>query len=91
MQHVGIFIKDPGRLVQMQIIGLNLEDLQLLCMLKPHVEVRILEVVQAFYSTIESVPQFRETISKNSSSERLRQTLRHHIVEMLEGRIDEKY
>lgn len=91
LQHVGIFIKDPGRLVQMQIIGLNLEDLQLIRTLKPHVEVRILEVVQAFYSTIETVPQFRDTISKNSSSERLRQTLRHHIIEMLEGRIDEKY
>ncbi|WP_274308906.1 globin-coupled sensor protein [Solibacillus daqui] len=90
-QNVGIFITDPDRLAQMQIIGLNMEDLKLLRTIKPFVEVRILEVVQAFYSTIEAVPHFREIISQNSTSERLRQTLRHHIVEMLEGRIDDHY
>ncbi|HEY4624114.1 MAG TPA: chemotaxis protein, partial [Solibacillus sp.] len=51
-QNVGIFITNPDRLAQMQIIGLNMEDLKLLRTIKPFVEVRILEVVQAFYSTI---------------------------------------
>ncbi|MGN7477033.1 protoglobin domain-containing protein [Solibacillus silvestris] len=90
-RNVGIFIQDKNRLLQMDIIGLTVEDLRFIRRLKPHVEVRLLEVVQAFYSTLESVPQFSEIISKNSTSERLRQTLRHHIVEMLEGRIDDKY
>lgn len=90
-QDVGIFITDPDRLAQMQIIELGMEDLKLLRTIKPFVEVRILEVVQAFYSTIEAVPEFRDIITKNSTSERLRQTLRHHIIEMLEGRIDDKY
>ena len=51
----------------------------------------IKEVVEAFYGTIESVPQFQDKISQHSTSERLRQTLRHHIVEMLDGRIDDSY
>lgn len=90
-QNVGIFIEDKERLLQMDMIGLSIEDLRYVRRLKPYVEVRLLEVVEAFYSTLESVPQFNGIISKNSTSERLRQTLRHHIVEMFEGRIDEKY
>lgn len=88
---VGIFIDNQDYLLQMKIIGLTMEELRLLRRLKPHIEVRILEVVEAFYGMIESVTQFRNVINQNSTSERLRQTLRHHIFEMLEGHIDEKY
>ncbi|MEK4228147.1 globin-coupled sensor protein [Solibacillus sp. FSL H8-0538] len=88
---VGIFITDKDRLLQLEIIGLTKEDLQLIRRIKPLVEVRIREVVEGFYGTIEAVPHFRSIISKYSTSERLRQTLRHHIVEMMEGRIDNTY
>lgn len=89
--NVGIFIHEPNRLLQMEIIGLTLEDLKRVRKVKSHVEVRIKEVVEAFYGTIDNVPQFQEIINQHSTSERLRQTLRHHIVEMLEGRIDNDY
>ncbi|AWE06141.1 chemotaxis protein [Lysinibacillus sp. 2017] len=89
--NVGIFIKDKERLLQMEIIDLTVEDLRLLRRVKPFVEVRILDVVEAFYKALESASQFRDIISQNSTSERLRQTLRHHIIEMMEGRIDENY
>lgn len=88
---VGIFISDRGRLLQLEIIGLTKEDLVLIRRIKPLVEVRIKEVVEAFYQTIESVPQFRSIISQHSTTERLRQTLRHHIIEMMEGRIDDSF
>lgn len=88
---VGIFITDSDRLTQLEIIGLTKEDLQFVRHIKPFVEVKILEVVEAFYGTIETVPQFRSIISQHSSTERLRQTLRHHIIEMMEGRIDEAF
>lgn len=90
-QDVGIFIQDKNHLLQMSIIGLTVDDLRLIRRLKPHVEVRIREVVEAFYIAIESAPQFRDIINQNSTSERLRQTLRHHIIEMMEGHIDDKY
>lgn len=89
--NVGIFIHEPNRLLQMEIIGLTVEDLKRVRQVKPHVEVRIKEVVEAFYGTIGNVPQFCDIINQHSTGERLRQTLRHHIVEMLEGRIDDSY
>lgn len=86
--NVGIFIQDK---VQLEIIGLTVEDLKLVRSIKPLVEVRVLEVVEGFYGTIEAVPEFRAIIGQHSTSERLRQTLRHHVIEMMEGRIDEAF
>ncbi|WP_332651724.1 globin-coupled sensor protein [Lysinibacillus sp. 54212] len=88
---VGIFITDSKRLLQLEMIELTEADLHFVRAVKPLVEVRIKEIVEAFYGTIESLPEFREIIQQHSTSERLRQTLRHHIIEMLEGRIDDTY
>lgn len=88
---VGVFLQDSSRLLQMELIDLTERDLHLIRNVKELVEVRIKEVVESFYKTIESVPEFSSIIREHSTSERLRQTLRHHIVEMLEGRIDVTY
>jgi len=88
---VGVMIQDQERLLQFNLVNLTREDLQLIRSLKPYVERNVIEVVAAFYQTIESVPALREVIEKYSSSEKLRQTLRHHIIEMFEGRIDDAF
>ena len=88
---VGVFINDPIRLQQLEVIELTIDDLHIIRAVKPYVEVSIKEIVEAFYGTIESVPELREKINRHSTSERLRQTLRHHIGEMLDGRIDDMY
>lgn len=88
---VGIHIQDPVRQLQLDIIGLTEEDLHIIRSVKPFIEVNVKEVVDAFYGKIESIPQFVEIINKHSSTERLRQTLRHHVIEMFSGRIDENY
>ncbi|EFI68116.1 globin-coupled sensor protein [Lysinibacillus sp. HST-98] len=88
---IGIFIEDPDRLLQLNLVGLSVHDLQLINSLKPYVERNVVEVVAAFYHAIESVPALQKVIQSHSSSERLRQTLRHHIIEMFEGRIDEAF
>lgn len=88
---IGIFIEDPDRLLQLNLVGLSVHDLQLISSLKPYVERNVVEVVGAFYHAIESVPSLQKVIQSHSSSERLRQTLRHHIIEMFEGRIDEAF
>ncbi|WP_155592514.1 globin-coupled sensor protein [Lysinibacillus cavernae] len=89
--NIGIFIEDPERLLQLNLLGLTVQDLQLIKSLKPYVERNVVEVVAAFYHAIESVPSLQAVIQTHSSSERLRQTLRHHIIEMFEGRIDEAF
>jgi len=88
---IGIFIEDPDRLLHLNLVGLSVHDLQLINSLKPYVERNVVEVVAAFYHAIESVPSLQKVIQSHSSSERLRQTLRHHIIEMFEGRIDEAF
>ena len=88
---VGIFIHDKDRLLQMAIIDLTVEDLRLLRRIKPFVEIRIREVVGAFYKALESATQFRDIIRLHSTSERLHQTLHHHIIEMMKGRVDAQY
>lgn len=89
--NVGIFVKDPMRLQQLEILNLTERDLHHVRGVKSLVEIRVKEIVGAFYQTIGSVPEFCDIINEHSTTERLRQTLRHHIIEMLEGRIDDDY
>lgn len=88
---IGVIIQDQERLLQINLINLTRQDLRLIRSLKPYIERNVVEVVAAFYQAVEGVPSLLEVIQKHSSSERLRQTLRHHIIEMFEGRIDEAF
>lgn len=88
---VGIYLNDSVRQLQLDIIGITEKDLHIIRSVKPYVEAKVKEVVDSFYDTIGNVPQFEEIINKHSSTERLRQTLRHHVIEMFTGRIDENY
>lgn len=89
--NTGIVIQDRERLQQLELVNLTERDLQLIKRLKPYVEQNVVDVVQRFYKAVENVPTLRDVIQKHSSSERLRQTLRHHIIEMFEGRIDDEF
>lgn len=91
VSNTGVTIQDPERLLQLQLVNLTKQDLQLIKSLKPYVEQSVVEVVETFYKAVESVPTLRDVIQKHSSSERLRQTLRHHIIEMFEGKIDDNF
>ncbi|MFJ7668656.1 protoglobin domain-containing protein [Lysinibacillus sp. NPDC097195] len=91
VSNTGVILQDQERLLQLHLVNLTQEDLQLIKSLKPYVEQHVVEVVETFYNAVESVPSLQEVIQKHSSSERLRQTLRHHIIEMFEGRIDDAF
>lgn len=65
--NIGIFIKNPDRLLQLNLVELSVYDLQLINSLKPYVERNVVEVVAAFYHAIESVPALREVIQRHSS------------------------
>ena len=89
--NTGIVLQDRERLQQLELVNLTEHDLQLIKRLKPYIEERVVDIVQEFYKALENVPTLREVIEIHSTSERLRQTLRHHIMEMFEGRIDEAF
>ncbi|MDN4494818.1 globin-coupled sensor protein [Ureibacillus aquaedulcis] len=88
---VGIFLKDKNFLLQLEIIGLTEEDLHIIRSLKPFVEIEIKEIVESFYEVIGTVVEFQQMISSHSSVERLHQTLKYHVVEMFDGRIDDHF
>lgn len=89
--NVGIFITDRYQLDQLRIIDLSAKDLHIIKCIQPFIEQKNLEIVEAFYSGIDSVPILKKKISEHSSSSKLRQTLKQHINEMFEGRIDDAY
>ncbi|CAM5210409.1 hypothetical protein UACE39S_05129 [Ureibacillus acetophenoni] len=89
--NVVIKLRDPDQLLQLKIIELTEEDLQVARTLKPHIENRVDEIVDAFYKRIGSIQEFKEMIEQHSTAERLYGTLRKHVIEMFEGRIDDQY
>lgn len=73
------------------MLQLQEEDLKYLKSFKPIIQQNIDELVFGFYDALESEPELLEIINQHSSVDRLRITLKGHIQEMFEGKIDEKY
>lgn len=89
--HVKIEVTDEEVMSQLRLIELTEDDLHVLNTVKPYIEENIQEIVDAFYSAIGSMEMFRKMIDTYSSLDRLRQTLRRHVLQMFDGVIDENY
>lgn len=89
--NVGIFVHNPDLLLQLQIIGLTEEDLHIIRSIKPYVEAEIKEIVEIFYEVIGNETKFQNMIASHSTSERLHSTLKKHMIEMFDGRIDDSF
>lgn len=76
---------------QVKMIGLTKNDLSILNALQPFVEKNIHAIVDKFYLNLEEEPSLIQLINDNSSMERLKQTLRRHLLEMFSGKIDKAY
>ncbi|SEU30756.1 globin-coupled sensor protein [Paenibacillus sp. NFR01] len=76
---------------QMRMIDLTEEDLVLLRRLKPIVEQNIDYITEQFYNTVLGVEKLEAIIQEHSSIERLKKTLRQHIIEIFDGKVDEQY
>nr|WP_110929590.1 globin-coupled sensor protein [Bacillus massiliglaciei] len=81
----------PEIKTQMDMIHLTKKDLAIIRSLKPEMEQRIPEIVKAFYDNLEKEQSLIKIIKNNSTLDRLKKTLIHHITEMFEGKIDEDY
>ncbi|MCQ6563213.1 globin-coupled sensor protein [Paenibacillus mendelii] len=78
-------------MVQLDMIGLTVEDLSMLKKYQPIVVEYIDDIVESFYKKVLHVPGLQTIIMKNSSVEKLRLTLRGHLIEMFDGRIDSEF
>lgn len=76
---------------QVNMIDLSEKDLQIIHSLKPFVTEKIDNIVDRFYQNLENEPLLLKIINDHSSIERLKKTLRQHIVEMFDGVIDDSY
>lgn len=82
----------PGSLQkQVNSIGLTKQDLQVIRTLHPMVQEHLEVITEDFYDNITSQGELLEIIEKHSSVERLKQTLKVHIEELFEGKIDQSF
>lgn len=76
---------------QLKLLNLQKEHFAMAQVLKPIVEQGIHPIVDGFYSNLENNPKLINIINKHNTFERLKKTLRIHIVEMFSGKMDEKF
>lgn len=76
---------------QMRMIDLSEDDLNLLRRVKAIVEENIDYITDQFYNTVLGVNKLEAIILEHSSIERLKATLREHIIEIFNGTVDEEY
>ncbi|WP_068775682.1 globin-coupled sensor protein [Paenibacillus sp. FJAT-26967] len=73
---------------QVRMIGLTQEDMLVLRAVQPLIAEHIDVIVEAFYQSVLNVQSLKKIIEDQSTVERLRQTLREHLIEMFSGRVD---
>ncbi|GIN90017.1 heme-based aerotactic transducer HemAT [Siminovitchia terrae] len=88
---VGTKIEDTSILDKINMINLTEKDLKLLKSIQPLVKENIERLVDEFYSVVLKVASLKKIIQKNSTVERLKKTLRVHIIEMFDGNIDQSF
>lgn len=76
---------------QMRMIDLSESDLNLLRRVKPSVEKNIDYIIDQFYNSVLGVDKLEAIILEHSSIESLKTTLREHIIEIFDGKVDEEY
>ncbi len=76
---------------QIEMLNLTKQDLQYLKAFKPFVEDNINHIVDRFYDMIVTERSLVDIINRHSSVEKLKITLRRHIIEMFNGCIDEEF
>jgi len=76
---------------QLVFIGLTEKDFQLLASLRPIFDKHVQAIVNAFYDRIGQITGLVQIIERHSTIDRLKQTLRSYIMDMVSGEVGEKY
>ena len=77
--------------MQSKLIHLTPEDLADAKALQPLIVEEIDRVVDSFYANVGQEPALTKIIEDNSTVDRLRKTMRRHLIEMFSGEVDEKF
>lgn len=86
IREVNSFIQE-----KLEMIQLTEEDLHSIACIHPLISEHVEELVDEFYATILKIEELRLIIDKNSSVEKLRRTLRDHLLGMFTGILDSTY
>ncbi|WP_280523679.1 putative bifunctional diguanylate cyclase/phosphodiesterase [Paenibacillus dendritiformis] len=76
---------------QMSMIELSEKDLEIVRSIRPLVLEHIDEIVDSFYDSVLRVDILKKLILEHSQIEKLRKTLKKHLIEMFSGRIDPEF
>lgn len=74
--------------IQLKLINLTTEDLKLVKAVQPLIVTNIDTAVDGFYGTIIEIDELKRIITDHSTIERLKGTLRQHMIELFDGMID---
>nr|WP_102349046.1 globin-coupled sensor protein [Bacillus sp. Marseille-P3661] len=83
-----IFISDSSLEEKIKMIQLTKEELGYIACVKPLIIEHIDELVSKFYQCILQIKELYEIIERHSTVDRLRQTLRNHLIELFDGKLD---
>ncbi len=83
--------KDTDIENQLNMIDLTKEDLRIINCLQPFIIEQIDPIMDRFYKNLEKEPSLVNIVNSNSSTDRLKLTLKQHITEMFDGVIDHTY
>ncbi|ACJ33720.1 Methyl-accepting chemotaxis protein [Anoxybacillus flavithermus WK1] len=92
--HVATYYRQllsSDRKQQVSFIGLTEEDIQLLASIRPLFAKHVERIVNAFYDQVGQMPHLRRIIDNHSTIDRLKQTLRAYLMDMVSGEIGEQY
>lgn len=76
---------------QLRMINFGEKDISILREMRPLVEKRIDWIVNLFYQSVLDVPKLEDIIRSHSTIERLKLTLKQHLLEMFTSDIDDEF
>lgn len=82
---------DEDVLARLEMIKLTDEDMAVLQRIKPLMEPHLQAVIDDYYASLIKVSKLKAIIYMHSSVERLKGTMRRHLLEILDGRIDPSF
>ncbi|MFH5778041.1 protoglobin domain-containing protein [Heyndrickxia oleronia] len=88
---ISLDLSDQELMKQMEMIHFTKKDIRAIASIKTFVDQNIDKIVDDFYKALGQQPNLFEIINQYSSIERLSQTLRRHICEMFEGKINQEF
>lgn len=90
LQQIVLQIDEPSLQRQIQMISLTKEDLFISFKLKPYIEEKIDEIVNAFYASFESEQALMTIINTYSSVDKLKTTLSKHFIKLFNGQFTQE-